>query len=170
MYSSDRNLVWLAVHDCCKVCILCLQLQRGLNSVDVLLCGTYCWKHGIDRSVPELRISNSLLLEWAKTGFQLACGHPVVKCTIADKHRLHMGQILEFSVTCWTMLCLISHNPITDLHRREAHVKRIKIVCSFWSMSSTGPDPGTLDITFVATCVFLRFGIRLGTWIWTESL
>lgn len=100
MYSSDRNLVWLAVHDCCKVCIFCLQLQRGLNSVDVLLFGTYCWKHGIDRSVPELRRSNSLLLEWAKTGFQLACGHPVVKCTIADKHRLHMGQILECSVTC----------------------------------------------------------------------
>jgi hypothetical protein len=79
MYSSDRNLVWLAAHACCKVCVLCLQLQRGLNSVDVLLFGTYCWKHGIDRSEPELCRSNSLLLVWAKTGFQLACGHPVVK-------------------------------------------------------------------------------------------
>jgi hypothetical protein len=32
-------------------------------------------------------------------------------------------------------------------------------------MSLTGPDPGTLDITFVATCVDLRFGTRPGWYL-----
>ncbi|KAH9536095.1 hypothetical protein CY35_17G088800 [Sphagnum magellanicum] len=66
----------------------------GSNSCTLLTATSFGWQSTIAAR------SNSLLLVWAKTGFQLACGHPVVKCTIANKHRLHMGQTLEFSATC----------------------------------------------------------------------